>query len=62
MEVHKIIDPLWKSGKIKRQSVYKMLADKMGLDRTKTHVGMFDVDECKKAIEVMKCSGYSKAP
>ena len=28
--IHKILDPLWKSGRYKRSEIYKIISDKMG--------------------------------
>lgn len=30
LEIHKILDPLWKSGKLSRRKLYKMLSEKLG--------------------------------
>lgn len=52
-EAHAVFDPLWKSGNMDRHRAYAWLAEKLGLPREKTHIGMFDIDMCKKVIEVM---------
>nr|DAE24145.1 MAG TPA: zinc finger domain-containing protein [Caudovirales sp. ctNZz8] len=53
---HYAFDPLWKHGKFKgyRNAAYGWLSQKMGLPVEKTHIGMFDVAECKKAIEIIR--------
>jgi hypothetical protein len=48
-KVHAVIDPVWKSGNLSRKEVYAALAVFMGLQKHETHVGMFDIEQCKKA-------------
>ena len=47
--VHALLDPLWRSGKAKRSTVYARLADRIGITPQQCHVGMFDLDRCAKA-------------
>lgn len=51
MEVHSIIDPLWKRGKFSRGDVYAKLADAFG---ETVHVGQSDMGRCDQIIEVSK--------
>src|SRR3990167_2209861 len=44
-KAHSAIDPLWKSGGITRQEVYKKLSDFFGKE---THVAESDVEKCKE--------------
>ena len=37
-----------------RNAAYAWLAQKMGLPVEKTHIGMFDVGQCRKAIEIIE--------
>ena len=53
MQAHAVFDPLWKSGKYSRSGAYQMLAHKLGLKKADCHIGMFDVDQCKRVIEVL---------
>ncbi|MCY7484311.1 zinc-finger-containing protein [Paenibacillus alvei] len=53
---HAAFDPLWKSGEFYRQQAYAWLSKQMGLPRYQTHIGMFDVEQCKRVIEI--CRGY----
>lgn len=55
-EAHAAFDPLWKYGRFKgyRNAAYAWLAERMGLPVEKTHIGMFDVRECKKAIQICR--------
>ena len=51
---HDAFDPIWQSGRMKRRDAYQWLAEQMGLSPEETHIGMFDVRECKKVIELCK--------
>ena len=53
---HAVFDPLWKYGRFRghRNAAYAWLAQKMGLPVEKTHIGMFDVGQCRKAIEIIE--------
>lgn len=58
---HACFDPLWKR-KIEggvdkhtaRTQTYAWLAEQMNLPRDQTHIGMFDVAECKQVVEICK--------
>lgn len=45
---HAVIDPLWRSGKMDRRQMYRMLSEKLG--RT-VHIGWSDEKDCKEIIE-----------
>jgi hypothetical protein len=47
---HAAFDPLWKSGQMSRKEAYAKLAEKMGLTPQETHIGMFDVEQCKTVV------------
>lgn len=52
---HRQFDPLWKSGIFtSRNAAYKWLARAMGLPPALTHVAMFDIKQCQRAIAVVK--------
>ena len=53
---HSAFDPLWKYGRFRgyRNVAYQWLSGKMGLRVESTHIGMFDVDECKEVIRICK--------
>lgn len=57
---HDAFDPLWKYGRFRgyRNAAYAWLAQKMCLPVEKTHIGMFDVAQCKKVIEIIKNDTY----
>jgi hypothetical protein len=61
MKVHDVFDPLWQR-KMRRDACnqfearnagYKWLAGEMGLEIKRCHVGEFDIEECKRAIEII---------
>lgn len=68
IEAHAAFDPLWKRKFRKRVkergpeyrkgwargSGYKWLAGQLGIDRKDCHIGMFDVETCKRVVEVCR--------
>jgi len=57
-EAHAYFGPIWQAkldqGQPKhvvRNKVYDWLSEKMNIDRFLTHIGFFDVGQCKEAIE-----------
>jgi len=48
MKAHKVFDPLWKSGKIKRERAYGFLQRRLGY---KVHIAESDIDRCKAIID-----------
>ncbi len=53
---HAVFDPLWKRGRFRghRGAAYGWLAQKMRLPMEQTHIGMFDVAQCKQVINIIK--------
>jgi hypothetical protein len=52
MTAHAAFDPLWKSGRMTRTQAYEELARAMGIRQEDCHIGMFNIEECKKTLEV----------
>lgn len=52
MKAHDAFDPLWKNKIIGRSAAYTWLANKLCIGIDDTHIGMFDIDMCKKVIDV----------
>lgn len=52
MKAHAEFDPLWQDGSMTRTQAYELLAKEMQLNPDDCHIGMFDVDDCKKVIEI----------
>lgn len=48
-KVHQKIDPIWKSGRMTRKNMYKMLNR---LVNKEFHVGQCDIEMCKKILDV----------
>lgn len=59
---HAAFDPIWKYGRFRgyRNAAYGWLAGRMGLSVEETHIGMFDVAQCKKAIQICRKERSSK--
>ncbi len=58
--VHRKFDPLWQSGVFSsRQIAYKWLSKAMKLPLERTHVAMFDIRQCQKAIALVE--GFIKS-
>ena len=53
---HSWFDRIWKEKWMSRSEAYDWLSDELGTPRDYTHIGMFNVATCKKAIE--KCTKY----
>lgn len=53
-QAHSFFDPIWKQRKMTRADAYKWLSEKLDIPIEQTHIGMFDVDLCKKTIENCK--------
>lgn len=51
---HAAFDPVWRSGRKTRQQAYGWLAEQLGIPFAKTHIGMFDVDLCRRTVEVSR--------
>lgn len=58
---HESFDPLWetaiKKGRTKKESrgaAYKWLSISMNIKPENTHIGMFNIEQCKKVIELCK--------
>ena len=58
VKTHALFDPIWKSTMMSRTDAYKWLAEQMGLSVANCHIGMFDVDQCKKAQLIILESRY----
>lgn len=55
MAAHAAFDPAWRTGKMKRRTAYRRLSESLGIDENECHIGMFDVDMCKRVVaEVRK--------
>lgn len=53
---HNVFDPLWQYGRFKghRKAAYRWLSERMELPTEKTHIGMFDVAQCQRVIQICR--------
>lgn len=53
---HRAFDPLWKNGRFRghRDAAYRWLSGRMELPPEETHIGMFDIDMCRQAIQICR--------
>lgn len=51
-DAHAAFDPLWREGPISRHQAYKFLAQEMGIPKDKAHIGLFDVSQCKRVVQI----------
>ena len=51
---HRVFDPLWKSKKMKRSAAYGLLAQRLGISKNQCHIGYFDIDTCKRVVQVLQ--------
>ena len=54
-EAHAAFDPLWQRGRFRgrRNDAYRWLAEQMGIPVEETHIGMFDIEQCRRAIQII---------
>lgn len=50
-KAHNTLDPLWKTGEMTRDEAYGLVQTVLGLPRAEAHIGMLDVDQCKKLVQ-----------
>lgn len=55
---HSYFDPIWKNKYMTRARAYKWLASQLNIPIEKCHIGMFDIEMCKKVVVV--CREYLK--
>lgn len=54
MRVHAAFDPQWKDRGVRaRAAAYKKLAQQMGMEPSKCHIGHFDEATCMRALTVL---------
>jgi len=54
IKAHDLFDIIWKSGKLKRTTAYRMLAMYLDTKSEDTHIGMFDKETAIKTQEYAK--------
>ena len=66
-QAHAAFDPLWKRKMAKefchqgvaRRAGYRWLSDQMGIAYKNTHIGEFDIEQCRRVVEL--CSAIAPA-
>ena len=55
-EAHYYFDKLWKEPTriMKRNEAYYWLAKQLKIDKNKTHIAWFEIEQCKKVVELVK--------
>lgn len=56
---HDVFDQLWKSRTLTRWGAYMWLSQQMGLPQDKTHIGMFDAQQCDRVVQLCKKRGIT---
>lgn len=57
---HSAFDQIWKSGKMKRRAAYEWLAGHLGMSYADCHIGMFDVAQCERVVEIVIKTGVMR--
>jgi hypothetical protein len=52
MNAHAAFDPLWRSRQMTRKAAYSRLAKELGIERDKCHIGMFDLETCRRVAAI----------
>lgn len=50
---HAAFDPLWRSGPLKRKDAYYRLSKALGIPFGDCHIGMFDVETCRRVVALV---------
>jgi hypothetical protein len=52
-KAHFYFDRLWQSKRMTRSESYKWLSEQMGKKSEETHIGMFQVADCKEVVKLV---------
>ena len=53
-QVHALFDPLWEGRETSRTDAYRWLADALAIPARECHIGMFDPERCRTAIDLLR--------
>lgn len=48
---HNAFDIIWRERLVSRKSAYGLLAARLGIKNSACHIGMFDLDMCRRTVE-----------
>lgn len=51
-KAHTVFDRIWKENLTTRRSAYALLAARLGIRNSACHIGMFDLEMCKKTVRL----------
>lgn len=51
VRAHSAFDQIWREGSMSRQAAYAWLAEKLGIEGKKTHIGSFDIAMCERVVQ-----------
>jgi hypothetical protein len=59
---HRAFDPLWNEARneSRRRAAYSWLADQLGIPSNQCHIGQFDVETCKKVLDVCRFAKWEE--
>lgn len=49
-EAHKAFDTIWRQSVMSRTQAYAWLSKEMNVPPAKCHIGMFDMDQCRRVV------------
>lgn len=52
---HSVFDPIWKTQMMTRSGAYQWLATQLGIKTKDCHIGMFDIETCRKTVDICAC-------
>jgi len=52
MDAHRAFDPIWKNKSKSRSEAYAWLARQLDIPGEECHIGMFDVDMCRRVVDI----------
>lgn len=53
-QAHAVFDPLWRDTGRPRRYLYHWLAIQLGISKDDCHIGMFDVEQCQRVVEICR--------
>lgn len=60
VRAHAAFDPTWRGKNRSRSKAYAWLANQLQIPASKCHIGMFDIETCKRVISI--CAAYGFEP